>query len=166
MIASLPRGALLVADAAYVSYDLLLQLLGAGVDFLIRCGGNTRLRVEGAKTVDELGRDASVFLWPAARAHGWPLVLRLITLSRGGRRMYLLTSVRDSTVLPRRLANRLYAMRWGPKSTSARSSRRWNVANCWRVPHRSAPWSWSVTSSRWRCFRHTQPCCWGRAWYA
>lgn len=113
MIESLPSGALLVADAAYVSYDLLLQLLGAGVDFLIRCGGNTRLRVEGAKTVNELGRDASVFLWPAARVHGWPLRLRLITLSRGGRRMYLLTSLHDSTVLPRRLANQLYAMRWG-----------------------------------------------------
>jgi hypothetical protein len=113
MITSLPSGTLLVADAAYVSYNLLMQLLGAEVDFLIRCGGNTRLRVEGAKTIDELGHDASVFLWPAAQARGWPLVLRLITLKRGGRRMYLLTSLHDSTVLPRRLANRLYALRWG-----------------------------------------------------
>lgn len=113
MVESLPTGALLVADAAYVSYDLLLGLLGAEVDFLIRCGGNTRLRVEGAKNVEELGRDAQVFLWPAARAHGWPLVLRLITLKRHGRRMYLLTSLHDTTVLPRRLANQLYAMRWG-----------------------------------------------------
>lgn len=113
MLDSLPRGALLVADAAYVGYDLLLRLLAADVHFLIRCGGNARLRVYDAKPIKRLGCDARVYLWPAARAREWPLELRLITLKRGGRRMCLLTSVRDSTALPRRLAGELYAMRWG-----------------------------------------------------
>jgi hypothetical protein len=113
MLDSLPRDALLLADAAYVGYELLLRLLAAEVHFVIRCGGNACLRVDGAEPIERLGCDAPVFLWPAARALEWPLALRLITLKRGGRRMYLLTSVRDSTVLPRRTAGKLYEMRWG-----------------------------------------------------
>lgn len=113
MIPALPRGALLLADAAYVNYELLLGLLSAGADFLIRCGGNTTLRVDGVQTLKDLGRDTVVFLWPYKHAHGWPLAVRLITLKRRGRSMYLLTSVHDSTRLSRAMARELYAARWG-----------------------------------------------------
>jgi len=113
MLDSLPPGALLLADAAYVGYELLLRLLAAEVHFVIRCGGNACLRVDGVRPIEQLGCDAPVFLWPATRAREWPLALRLITLKRAGRRMYLLTSVRDSTMLPRRTAGKLYEMRWG-----------------------------------------------------
>lgn len=111
MLPGLPPGALLLADAGYVGYDLLLALLRAGVDFVIRCGGNTTLRVEGARTIETLDREALVFLWPLGR--GWPLALRLIVLKRRGSAMYLLTSVHDTQRLPRRQAAELYALRWG-----------------------------------------------------
>jgi hypothetical protein len=111
MLAGLPPGALLLADAGYVGYDLLLALLRAGVDFVIRCGGNTTLRVEGARTIETLGREVLVFLWPIGR--GWPLALRLIVLKRRGQALYLLTSVHDTQRLPRRQAAELYALRWG-----------------------------------------------------
>ena len=111
MLPGLPSGALLLADAGYVGYDLLLALMRAGVDFLIRCGGNTTLRVEGVRTIEALGREASVLLWPIGR--GWPLALRLIVLKRRGRAMYLLTSVHEPQRLPRRQAAELYALRWG-----------------------------------------------------
>lgn len=113
MIPALPRGSLLLADAGYVSYELLLGLLQNGTDFLIRCGGNVTLRIEGMRTLAELGRDAVVFLWPADQARGWPLAVRLITLKRREGRMYLLTSVHDSTRLSHATARELYAARWG-----------------------------------------------------
>jgi hypothetical protein len=113
MIPELPRESLLLADAGYVSYELLLGLLKHGADFLIRCGNNTSLRIEGARTLEDLGSDAIVYLWPAAKARGCPLAVRLITLKRRGRRMHLLTSVHDPARLSRALARELYAARWG-----------------------------------------------------
>jgi hypothetical protein len=112
LIPSLPRGSLVLADAGYVGYEVLRALLTSGVDFLIRCGGNATLRIEGTHTLDDLGQDALVFLWPATGCHQ-PLVLRLITLKRSGKRMYLLTSVHDRTRLSRKMARRLYEARWG-----------------------------------------------------
>jgi hypothetical protein len=112
MIPALPDGSLLLADAIYVSYELLLALLQNGTDFLIRCGGNATLRIEGMQTLEELGRDAVVFLWPAKYARGWPLAVRLITLKRREGRMYLLTSVHDRTRLSQATARELYAARW------------------------------------------------------
>ena len=47
MIADLPLGTLLVADAGDAGFDLIKCLIEARVDFLIRCGGNVRLLVDG-----------------------------------------------------------------------------------------------------------------------
>lgn len=110
MIADLPLGTLLVADAGYVGFDLMKCLIEARVDFLIRCGGNVRLLVDGT-CQQVLGR--RVYLWPQGRRHEPPLELRLIVLKRRGKRVYLLTSVREEACLPRRVAGEIYQARWG-----------------------------------------------------
>lgn len=114
MIPSLPKLVLLVADAGFGGFDLLWQLSRAGIDFLIRCGGNTTLLVEGAfQQMVREGGQLSVYLWPGKRRSRRPLRLRLIVLKRGGKRVYLLTNVLDSTRLSRPMASKIYAARWG-----------------------------------------------------
>lgn len=114
MIADLPPETLLVADAGYVGFDLMRRLIESGVDFLIRCGGNVRLLVEGTHSrIERQGQHRRVYLWPKDRRHEPPLVLRLIVLKRRGKRVYLLTSLRDQTRLSRRMAGEIYQTRWG-----------------------------------------------------
>jgi hypothetical protein len=114
MIPSLPKPVLLVADAGFGGFDLLWRLSRAGIDFLIRCGGNTTLLVEGAfQQIVREGGQLYVYLWPKNRRRRKPLRLRLIVLKRGGKRVYLLTSVLDSTRLSRPMASKIYAARWG-----------------------------------------------------
>ena len=114
MIPSLPKRVLLVADAGFGGFDLLWQLSRAGIDFLIRCGGNTTLLVEGAfQQIVREGGQLYVYLWPGKRRSRRPLRLRLIVLKRGGKRVYLLTNVLDSTRLSRPMASKIYAARWG-----------------------------------------------------
>jgi hypothetical protein len=114
MIADLPLLTLLVADAGYVGFDLMKSLIEARVDFLIRCGGNVRLLVEGTYSrIERDGQHWRVYLWPKNRRHEAPLELRLIVLKRRGRRVYLLTTVRQETRLSRRMAAEIYQARWG-----------------------------------------------------
>ena len=114
MIGSLPKPLLLVADAGFGGFDLLWKLSGAGIEFLIRCGGNTTLLVEGAfQQIVREGGQQYVYLWPGNRRHKKPLRLRLIVLKRGGKRVYLLSNVLDSTRLSRPMASKIYAARWG-----------------------------------------------------
>jgi hypothetical protein len=110
MIADLPPLTLLVADAGYVGFDLMKSLIEARVDFLIRCGSNVRLLVEGACQQIVDGR---VYLWPKNRRDQPPLQLRLIVLKRGGKPVYLLTTVLRQTRLSRRMAGEIYQARWG-----------------------------------------------------
>jgi len=52
--------------------------------------------------------------WPGNRRRKKPLLrLRLIVLKRGGKRVYLLTNVLDSTRLSRPMASKVYTARWG-----------------------------------------------------
>ena len=114
MIADLPPQTLLVADAGYVGFDLMKQLAEAGVDFLIRCGSNVRLLVEDTNSrIERDDQHWHVYLWPRNRRHEVPLVLRLIVLARRGKRVYLLTTVRQQTRLSRRMAAEIYQARWG-----------------------------------------------------
>lgn len=114
MIPSLPKLVLLVADAGFGGFDLLRKLSRAGVEFLIRCGGNVTLLVEGScqRMAREGGQDY-VYLWPERQRRRQPLRLRLIVLKRRNKRVYLLTNVLDLTRLSRPMASKLYAARWG-----------------------------------------------------
>ena len=114
MIGSLPKPLLLVADAGFGGFDLLWKLSHAGIEFLIRCGGNTTLLVEGTfQRIVREGGQQYVYLWPGNRRRKKPLRLRLIVLKRGGKRVYLLTNVLESTRLSRPMASKIYAARWG-----------------------------------------------------
>jgi hypothetical protein len=113
MAAELPPGALLVADAGFVGYELCRELLCGGRSFLLRVGGNIRqLRELGYY---ERERGDTVYLWPQKRQKGRdrPLVLRLIRLRRGRQALYLVTDVLDRKALTRAQAGRLYQLRWG-----------------------------------------------------
>lgn len=111
MPADLPPRALVVADAGFSGYDLCRRIAAAGRSFLLRVGRNVRLlrklgvvRREGASVV---------YLWPEKRGHEPPLVLRLIELRRGKKKMYLVANERDEAALPRKRAGGLYEMRRG-----------------------------------------------------
>jgi hypothetical protein len=121
LLATLPKLALVVADAGYHGYDLAAAMLGAGASFLIRVPSSVRLFVD--RPVDP-GRFAHgpVTYWPAeARAkRSPPLRLRLIRVrprrkaEGGGRRadVWLLTDVLDPRRLSVEQAGRLYRRRW------------------------------------------------------
>lgn len=114
MIPDLPPSTLVVADAGFGGFDLLTQLSKAAVHFLVRCGGNTTLLVEGTRQqIEQQGEHRYVYLWPLDCHRAEPLRLRLIVLKRRGQRVYLLTSVLESTRLSRSTAGEFYRARWG-----------------------------------------------------
>lgn len=114
MPADLPADPLLVADAGFGGFDLLRTLSRAGVDFLVRCGGNTTLLCDASSArIERAGQHGEVYLWPVKHRSQLPLRLRLIVLKRGGRRVYLLTSVLEPQRLSRSAAGDLYQARWG-----------------------------------------------------
>ena len=112
MLSTLPKNALIVADAGFVGYGLWNTILNSGRHLLIRVGSNVRLLKklgythEGAQTV---------YLWPDAAANKGlaPLVLRLIVLRKKGHNMYLLTDIHDRRQLSDAQAAEIYRRRWG-----------------------------------------------------
>jgi hypothetical protein len=111
MLPALPSGALLVADAAFVGYELCARILQAGSSFLLRIGGNRELLTELGYHSHE--RRGLVYLWPKKFRHQPPLVLRLIKLARGRKTIHLVTNVLSAAKLSDRQASTLYEMRWG-----------------------------------------------------
>lgn len=113
MVAELPAGALLVADAGFVGYEFCRGLLAGGQQFLFRVGGNIQL-------LESLGRDCevvgqTVYLWPQAqqRLQQPPLKLRLIVIQKPAQQpIYLLTSVLHPDQLTAEEAGDLYRQRW------------------------------------------------------
>jgi hypothetical protein len=107
MLGLLPRDTLLVADAGFTGFDLLSDLHGRGLHFLVRVGRGVRLlqrlgyyRREGAHTV---------YLWPDQKHAQPPLTLRLVRLGA----VYLITNVLESRRLSKAMAGDLYRRRWG-----------------------------------------------------
>ena len=112
MLCVLPENALLIADAGFTGYDLMKEILAGDRSFLIRVGSNiTLLKNLGYIKVEA---DGTVFLWPTKiRQQSYPpLVLRLIVVHRGGKKMFLLTNL-DEEKLCLRQAAFFYEMRWG-----------------------------------------------------
>jgi hypothetical protein len=116
MLASLPPGALIVADAGFTGYDLMQEILARGLSFLIRVGSNVTLLTELGIAIKS--EPDGVWLWPQAKQNDHrPLHLRLIRVP--GREigakegMYLLTNVFDRRRLSNALAVEFYGLRWG-----------------------------------------------------
>lgn len=111
MLATMPAGALLTADAGFVGYDLWSAILQQQLRLLVRVGSNVRL----LKNLGYAKHDRDcVYLWPdqAASKNFPPLVLRLIILNTGQHPMYLVTDL-TAQQLPDGEAQTIYRRRWG-----------------------------------------------------
>lgn len=171
MLPTLPEQALVVADAGFTGYDLCQRILAAKKNFLLRVGANVHL-LKKLGYVKREGAD-TVYLWPEDRWKQEPLVLRLLVLQSGGKKMHLLTNVRDKKDLPDRAAAVLYEMRWGVevfyrslKQTLQRRrmlSHSPEAARCeltWAV---IGIWLLALTSVAGRLARGLDPLCWSAA---
>ena len=114
LAATLPRLALLVADAGYVGYKLLTALHGAGLFFLIRLSSQAPLY-----TPDRVGcwkrfQEGVVYYWPrwAQEKDLPPIPVRLLRIHSAKADVWLITNVLDALKLPRRTAGRFYRWRW------------------------------------------------------
>jgi hypothetical protein len=112
MLDDLPSTALVTADAGFVGYDVWQALLSAGLQFVIRVGGNVRLLRKLGYARESAG---TVYLWPdrEARRSMPPLVLRLVVVRDGRQSWYLVTSVLSRTRLDDVQVAELYRRRWG-----------------------------------------------------
>lgn len=112
MLDALPANALITADAGFVGYDVWKAILDGGRHFLIRVGANVRLLRKLGYVEEKRGL---VYLWPdqQAKRKQPPLVLRLVVARNGRHPVYLVTSVRDETILSDEQVVRIYALRWG-----------------------------------------------------
>jgi hypothetical protein len=111
MLPDLPPPSLLVADAGFTGYEFYRRMLAAKQSFLMRVGSNVHLLKE-LGYVEREGRD-TVYLWPERNWQEPPVVLRLLELSAGKKKMYLVTNVLDKKALSHKSAGVLYEMRWG-----------------------------------------------------
>lgn len=111
MLATLPPGATIVADAGFIGYQLLRDILGSGRHILFRVGSNvTLLRKLGYVQVED---DSRVYLWPgkAQKARQQPIALRLIVV-QGQHPVYLVTDLAPEALSFEQAAV-LYRLRWG-----------------------------------------------------
>ena len=112
MIWALPRKALLLADAGFTGYVLLRRLMRAGHDFIVRVGSNVTLLQNLGFDVENKGGNI-VYVWPKNHRRCQPLVLRLVTVGKGRKKAYLLTSVLEASRLSDAQIGQLYRLRWG-----------------------------------------------------
>ncbi len=110
------KNTLFVGDAGFVGYDFWNWINKHGHHFMVRVGGNVSLlkdlgyRVETHKSNKEV-----VYCWPGAAMNRKlpPLVLRLVHVKLGRKKVWLLTNVLDEQSLNRNEMLRLYKLRWG-----------------------------------------------------
>jgi hypothetical protein len=113
LIATLPRGALLVADAAFAGYELLQALAKAQLWFLIRLSSRAPLYVPSKSTLKDY-REGLVYYWPqwAQKESLPPIPVRLIRLRGPKVNVWLITNVLDEQRLPKKIASKFYRWRW------------------------------------------------------
>lgn len=112
MLTDLPAKSLVVADAGFTGYELLRSIDEAGHSFLVRVGSNVHLLTELGYV--EWQGPATVYLWPEEQHNKRPpVVLRLLVLQRGKKKMYLVTNVFDEEALTQEQAAIFYELRWG-----------------------------------------------------
>jgi hypothetical protein len=112
MLSTLPKKALIAADAGFVGYQYAREVLDSKRHILLRVGSNVRL-------LKKLGyareSENTVYLWPdrEAKRRQPPLVLRLVVAHDGKHPVYLVTSLLSTRELTDRQVIELYARRWG-----------------------------------------------------
>lgn len=113
LLDTLPRGALLVADAGYVGYHLMAALKQAGLSFLLRVSSRAPLYVPDRSTLKKY-REGVVYYWPQKIQNEDlpPLPVRLWRLCGERGDVWLITNVLDEKRLPRHTAGKFYRWRW------------------------------------------------------
>lgn len=114
LLSTLPRRALLVADACYQGYELYTDILAAKVSFLVRLSSRTRLYKEDGLCLERF-RQGLVYYWPKDTAQDQgkpPLRLRLLRVRGPKADVWLLTSVLDPRDLNHRQMAQIYRWRW------------------------------------------------------
>jgi hypothetical protein len=113
LLKTLPAQSLLVTDAGYHGYELLVAFATAGVRYLLRLSAKTELYTEDNQPL-ERWRQGLVWYWPQwAQAQGLPpLRARLLRVRGKKHDVWLLTDVLDPRQLPKDLAAQLYRWRW------------------------------------------------------
>jgi len=113
LLATLPRGALLVADAGYVGSELMAALQAAGVAFLLRLSSRAPLYVPDRSTLKKY-REGLVYYWPEKeqKKDRPPLQVRLGRVRGERGDVCLITNVLDEHRLPRHTAGKFYRWRW------------------------------------------------------
>jgi hypothetical protein len=113
LLRTLPRQALIVADACYLGYDLFTAIRQAQAAFLVRLSSRAYLY-----TLEQVPlaawSEGLVYYWPAAvQAQGRPpIVARLLRVQGQKADVWLLTSVLEPPQLSRRTAGLVYRWRW------------------------------------------------------
>jgi hypothetical protein len=113
LLATLPARSLLVTDAGYIGYELLVAMAAAQVRYLIRMSSRATLLTEERKPLHRW-RQGLVWYWPkwAQDENLPPLQARLLRVAGKKADVWLLTDVLDSKELPHALASQLYRWRW------------------------------------------------------
>jgi hypothetical protein len=112
MLDRLPAKSRLVMDAYYFGFDFWNQLIAHGITFVVRVGKNIELLDQLALHGKVKCRGNLVLYWPqnAIDARQPPIVLSLVTVMVGRKKMYLLTN--ELELSEQQLAE-LYSRRWG-----------------------------------------------------
>lgn len=113
LLSTLPKQALIVADAFYQGYDLYAAILAAKASFLVRLSSRSRLYTAQAVRLERF-RQSLVYYWPEkAQSQGRPpLHLRLLRVRGPKADVWLLTNVLDPRELNHRQIAQLYRWRW------------------------------------------------------
>jgi hypothetical protein len=113
LVGTLPRGALVVADAGYVGYHLLAALQAAGLSFLVRLSSRAPLYVPDKSALKRYC-EGLVYYWPQwAQEEGLPpLPVRLLRIRGDRADVWLITNVLDEQRLRRKTAGQFYRWRW------------------------------------------------------
>ncbi len=112
MLSDLPADALIAADAGFVGYSGLSNIVEQGFEVLIRVGANVRLLRQLGWARESSG---TVYLWPEKTQRNFqkPLLLRLVTAHNGKYPVTLVTSILSPRQLSDQQVIALYAKRWG-----------------------------------------------------
>jgi Transposase DDE domain len=116
LLATLSPVALIVADAAYMGYELAWGILQSRRSFLLRMSSKIDLYTPEHKTLTTWN-EGPVYYWPACvRTKGKPpIACRLIRVPAKGqvkKDVWLLTDLLDSERLPLATAAKFYRWRW------------------------------------------------------
>lgn len=150
MLDTLPKEAMLLADAGFTGYEHFTAITATGRHFLIRVGSNVTLLRKLGWCVEL--HDDIVHLWPdkiQRKQKQPPLTLRLISCTdERNRRIHLLTNVLDPAELSDAEAIELYGKRWVVevlyRSLKQTLNRRKMV--CKDPEHAGAELDWAVVS--------------------